>query len=47
MCLCEDKKYTIRISVDEWDKQQKQWKPFNNFDVDYCPMCGRKLEGKE
>ena len=45
MCeYCENKQYTIRISVDEWNEKEKKFKPNNNFEVDYCPMCGRKFE---
>lgn len=39
MCLCEDKEYTIRISVDEWNKEQMKWDYYNDYDVNYCPMC--------
>ena len=42
-CLCQNKKYTIRISVDEWNDEQKKWDYFNDFDIDYCPICGRKI----
>ena len=42
-CKCYSKDYAIRISVDKWNKEDKKWETENNFDVDYCPMCGRKL----
>lgn len=47
MCICENKKYTIRISVDEWNDEQKKWDYFNDFDIYYCPICGKKINWKE
>lgn len=44
MCkYCNSKEYTIRISVDRWIEQDKKFIPENNFEVEFCPMCGRKL----
>ncbi len=44
MCkFCEDKQYTIRITVDKWNEEKKQFETDNNFEVKYCPMCGSKL----
>lgn len=48
MCkFCNSKKYTIRIRVDEWIENEKKYIAENNFEVFYCPMCGRKLGGEE
>lgn len=41
--FCNSKEYTIRISVDKWIAEEKKFVPENNYEVDYCPMCGRKL----
>ncbi len=44
MCkYCNNRKYTIRIKVDEWNEKEKKFIPENNFKVNYCPMCGKKL----
>ena len=44
MCrYCNSKEYKIRISVDKWNKEEKKWESENNYEVNYCPMCGRKL----
>lgn len=46
MCMyCENEEYTIRISVDKWNKDKKIWEPENNFEAEYCPMC-RKEAGR-
>ena len=39
MCVCERKELTIRISVDRWDNEEKKFYPYNDYIVDYCPMC--------
>lgn len=47
MCVCERKELTIRITVDRWNDKEKKYYPYNDYDVEYCPMCGRKLEWEE
>lgn len=45
MCrYCNSKEYQIRISVDKWNKEDKKWESENNYEVNYCPICGRKLK---
>lgn len=44
MCeYCENAKYTIRIRVNEWLEQENKFIPNNDFEIYYCPMCGKKL----
>lgn len=40
MCkYCESKELTIRISVDYFNSETKEFEPYNNFEVEFCPMC--------
>ena len=40
MCkYCGNKQYTIRISVDKWNEKEKEFEPYNNFEINYCPIC--------
>lgn len=41
--FCSSKEYTIRIRVDKWIAEEKKFVTENDFEVNYCPMCGRKL----
>ena len=41
--FCNTKEYTIRISVVKWIAEEKKFVAENNFEVDYCPICGEKF----
>lgn len=44
MCkFCNSKDLIIRITVDYWNKETKKYQAYNDYEVNYCPMCGRKL----
>lgn len=40
---CTDKDFTIIVKVEKRNKNNK-WENYYDYDINYCPCCGTKIE---
>lgn len=42
--FCTDKNFEIRISVNKKNQATEKWENYFDYDINYCPCCGTKIE---
>lgn len=42
--FCTDKNFEIRISVNKKNQATEKWENYYDYDINYCPCCGTKIE---